>query len=135
MLLETNEVNNNRLCQYTPTQTVLNVIIWIVGYITMVTTHAYKTRHEVQTNTCDFTWHVHTPSQTAPHFQENKYSENAKSRKALASIYIYVTFRGFGPSQQRTVTFNSKIYSRISVYGEHLPDRGINTNECQDNTK
>ena len=44
-------------------------------------------------------------------------------------IRVCVTFRGFGPSQQRTITFNSNIYSRNPrSYMEHLPSRGINTN-------
>ena len=48
---------------------------------------------------------------------------------------ICVTFRGFGPSQQRTITFNSKIYSRNPrSYIEHLPSRGINTNVYTYNT-
>ena len=40
-----------------------------------------------------------------------------------------VTFRGFGPSQQLTITFN------IPGYGEHLPNRGINTNGYPNYTK
>ena len=46
-----------------------------------------------------------------------------------------VTFRGFGPSQQRTITFNGNIYSSIPGYGEHLPSRGINTNGYPNHTK
>ena len=42
---------------------------------------------------------------------------------------MHVTFRGFGPSQQRTITFNSKIYSRNPrSYIKHIPSRGITTN-------
>ena len=37
--------------------------------------------------------------------------------------------------QQRTMTFNSKIYSSIPDYGEHLLNRGINTNGYPKHTK